>query len=121
MAAARSRSAKSRPGPKEQKEWQGRVDEAYFSGSEDEVDVDGDQEMRDIDTNGANRLDDGDVVNGISKKHVQGILSHWSAITGVDTQYLVYTSYRKVESDVGKKQNDVERVAGLASTIGGGW
>jgi iron only hydrogenase large subunit-like protein len=111
----------SRPGPKEQKEWQGRVDEAYFSGSEDEVDVDGDQEMRDIDTNGANRLDDGDVVNGISKKHVQGILSHWSAITGVDTQYLVYTSYRKVESDVGKKQNDVERVAGLASTIGGGW
>lgn len=111
----------SRPGPKEQKQWQGRVDEAYFSGSEDEVDIDGDQEMQDVDTNRANGLGNGDVVNGISRKYIQGILSHWSAITGVDTQNLVYTSYRKVESDVGKKVNDVERVAGLASSIGGGW
>ena len=111
----------SKPGPKEQKEWQGRVDEAYFSGSENEVDVDGDQEMRNTETNGTNGHIDGDVVNGISRKYVQSILSHWSAITGVDAQNLVYTSYRKVESDVGKKQNDVERVAGLASSIGGGW
>lgn len=111
----------SKPGPKEQKEWQGRVDEAYFSGSEDETDIDGDHEMREPDTDGVTIAADGDVVNGISRKHVQGILSHWSAITGVDTKHLVYTSYRKVESDVGKKQNDVERVAGLASSIGGGW
>lgn len=111
----------SKPGPKEQKEWQGRVDEAYFSGSEDELYVDGDQEMRNTETNGTNGHNDGDVVNGISRKYVQGILSHWSTITGVDARNLVYTSYRKVESDVGKKQNDVERVAGLASSIGGGW
>lgn len=111
----------SRPGPKEQKEWQGRVDEAYFSGSDDEADGDGDKAMQAPDADRANGLADGDVVNGISKKYIQGILSHWSAITGVDTQELVYTSYRKVESDVGKKVNDVERVAGLASSIGGGW
>ncbi|KAJ4296759.1 Cytosolic Fe-S cluster assembly factor nar1 [Kalmusia sp. IMI 367209] len=110
-----------RPGPKEQKEWQGRVDEAYFSGSEDEVDGDGDREMQDADTNGLNGHMDGDAVNGISRKYIQGILAHWSTVTGVDMQSLVYTSYRKVESDVGKKQNDVERVAGLASSIGGGW
>ncbi|KAF1968408.1 cytosolic Fe-S cluster assembly factor NAR1 [Bimuria novae-zelandiae CBS 107.79] len=111
----------SKPGPKEQKEWQGRVDEAYFSGSEDEVDFDGDQEMQDAGVNGTNGHSDEDVVNGISRRYIQDVLAHWSAITGVSTQNLVYTSYRRVESDVGKKQNDVERVAGLANTIGGGW
>ncbi|KAL5402212.1 Cytosolic Fe-S cluster assembly factor nar1 [Paraphaeosphaeria minitans] len=111
----------SRPGPKEQKAWQGRVDEAYFSGSEDHIDVDGNQETQDTDTSRANGLEHEDVVNGISKEYIRGVLGHWSAITGVDTQNLVYTSYRKVESDVGKKVNDVERVAGLASSIGGGW
>jgi hypothetical protein len=33
----------------------------------------------------------------------------------------LYTSFRKVESDVGKKQSDMERVAGLAVSVGGGW
>jgi hypothetical protein len=36
-------------------------------------------------------------------------------------QHLLYTSFRKVESDVGKKQSDMERVAGLAVSVGGGW
>ena len=116
----------ARPGPKEQKEWLARVDEAYFSGSGDEdesVDSDGDQEMKDstrVATNGSEH--DEDIVNGISRTKVQNMLSHWSQITAIDTQKLLYTSYRKVESDVGKKkQSDVERVAGLASTLGGGW
>lgn len=108
----------SKPGPKEQKEWQARVDEAYFSGSDDDdTDGDGDGTMQDAETKAPN----GDVVNGVSRTYIGSILSHWSALTGVSTQKLVYTSYRKVESDVGKKQNDVERVAGLASSIGGGW
>ncbi|KAF2791169.1 iron hydrogenase [Melanomma pulvis-pyrius CBS 109.77] len=114
----------ARPGPKEQKEWLARVDEAYFSGSEEEsVDGDGDQEMKDANETTKNGLDEnGDVVGGISRTYVQNMLSHWSKITGVETQNLLYTSYRKVESDVGKKkQSDVERVAGLASSLGGGW
>ncbi|KAF2120706.1 LET1-like protein [Lophiotrema nucula] len=114
----------SKPGPKEQKEWLARVDEAYFSGSDEEsLDGDGDQVMTDNDgptTNGHAKEDD--IVNGISRSYIGDVLSHWSDLTGVDAQRLLYTSYRKVESDVGKKkQSDVERVAGLASSLGGGW
>jgi iron only hydrogenase large subunit-like protein len=111
-----------RPGPKEQKEWLARVDEAYFSGSDSEEEtsgshVDGDTAM--TETNGVEA--EGDIVNGIDRKHIKDIMAHWSSITGVDKQSLLYTSYRKVESDVGKKQSDMERVAGLAVTVGGGW
>ncbi|KAH8727507.1 cytosolic Fe-S cluster assembly factor NAR1 [Phaeosphaeriaceae sp. PMI808] len=111
-----------KPGPKEQKEWLARVDEAYFSGSDsedDKSDQDGDTEMVDAETNG--HVAEDDIVNGISKSRVRDIMQHWSQITGVDKQKLLYTSYRKVESDVGKKQSDMERVAGLAVTVGGGW
>lgn len=101
----------ARPGPKEQKEWLGRVDEAYFSGSEE------DEEMAD-----AGMDVERDVVNGVSRRYIKDILDHWSEITGVEMQKLLYTSYRKVESEVGKKkQSDVERVAGLAVSVGGGW
>ncbi|OCK79170.1 iron hydrogenase [Lepidopterella palustris CBS 459.81] len=119
-----------KPGPKEQKEWLRRVDEAYFSAcsssseeseSEDvEVGEDEDQEMRDADVAGGEAFPD--VVNGISRSHIGGLLDHWARITNVEMQKLLYTSYRKVESDVGKKkQSDVERVVGLASSLGGGW
>ncbi|ORY15576.1 cytosolic Fe-S cluster assembly factor NAR1 [Clohesyomyces aquaticus] len=118
----------ARPGPKEQKEWLSRVDEAYFSSSDAEsVDGDGDgnQEMKDVDTpttNGHKSSAEEHVVNGISRTYIQDMFTHWSEITGVDLQNLVYTSYRKVESDVGKKKpSDMERVAGLAVTVGGGW
>ncbi|KAH0014552.1 putative iron-sulfur cluster assembly associated protein Nar1, partial [Aureobasidium melanogenum] len=122
----------------QQKEWLQKVDEAYFSSSsasssptpsdtEDEGvgDVDaasavttakssanGDVEMEDA--------EDVSSIDGISHSEIKDIFSHWSELTGVATDKLVYTSYRKVESDVGKT-TDVERVAGLASTIGGGW
>jgi hypothetical protein len=91
------------------------VDETYFSASSSDEDEDGDTAMGDAEDRA------GDVVNGISTAHVHGILEHWAALTGVAVQDLVHTSYRKVESDVGKKVSDVERVAGLASSIGGGW
>ncbi|KAF2189458.1 LET1-like protein [Zopfia rhizophila CBS 207.26] len=113
-------------GLKEQKEWLRRVDEAYFSASEEEEsdkDGDGDYEMTDVDAvklNGSGQHQD--IVNGISRTYIHDVLSHWSDVTGVEMRRLLYTSYRKVESDVGKKkQSDVERVAGLASSIGGGW
>ncbi|OAL50403.1 iron hydrogenase [Pyrenochaeta sp. DS3sAY3a] len=115
-----------KPGPKEQKEWLARVDEAYFSASdsEGEVDSDGDHEMNGTHTNGYTNgyTNEDDVVNGISKTRIKDVVGHWSNITGVDVQSLLYTSYIKVESDVGKKkQTDMERVAGLAVTVGGGW
>lgn len=118
----------AKPGPKEQKEWLGRVDEAYYSGSEDDVgEVDGVKGGRDIivgggvekDVNGGTVQED--VVDGISRRYIGDVVRHWAAVTGVDSQTLLYTSYRKVESDVGKKQNDVERVVALSSTQGGGW
>jgi iron only hydrogenase large subunit-like protein len=105
----------ARPGPKEQKEWLGRVDEAYFSGDETDDTT--------TTTNGHTPTSehDADVVNNISRSRIAAVLAHWSDITGVDPQALLYTSYRKVESDVGKKVSDVERVAGLAVSVGGGW
>lgn len=108
----------TKPGPKEQKQWLAKVDEAYFSGSDD----DGDQEMVDVDTLPNGIAHNGDIVNGVSTSQIHNILAHWADLTGIETQKLLYTSYRKVESDVGKKkQSDVERVAGLASSLGGGW
>ena len=111
-----------KPGPKEQKEWLARVDEAYFSGSDSDDEgskVNGDGETAMEETNGHQKQ--GDIVNGIDRKHIKEVMVHWSSVTGVDMQSLLYTSYRKVESDVGKKQSDMERVAGLAVTVGGGW
>lgn len=110
--------AVKKTGAVEQKEWLGRVDEAYFSASSEgesgAEDEDGDTAM--------GEADEESLVDGISRTHVHGILAHWASLTGVDVQELVHTSYRKVESDVGKKKvSDVERVAGLASSIGGGW
>jgi iron only hydrogenase large subunit-like protein len=122
-----------RIGPAETKAWLGQVDEAYYSGeggSEEEMDIDS------VGTNGhSNGYTNGngttghtngtsapeDLIDGISRSHILGIVEHWSNVTGVSAQDLVGTSYRKVISDVGKKVSDVERVAGLASSLGGGW
>jgi iron only hydrogenase large subunit-like protein len=123
----------------EQKEWLQKVDEAYFSSSsassspapsdtEDEgvedVDVASAVTTAKSSANGDVEMDDAEdasLVDGISHSQIKDIFSHWSELTGVATDKLVYTSYRKVESDIGKTTTDVERVAGLASTIGGGW
>lgn len=120
LQEANSNAPAPRPGPKEQKEWLARVDEAYFSGDEsdnEKVGGEDDGRLQDLHTNA-----DEDVVDGISRTRVNDILTHWSDITGINLQKLIYTSYIKVESDVGKKkQSDMERVAGLAVSVGGGW
>ncbi|KAI5257231.1 putative iron-sulfur cluster assembly associated protein Nar1 [Aureobasidium subglaciale] len=121
----------------QQKEWLQKVDEAYFSssdsGSPSASDTE-DEGVEDVEASSINTTakssangdvemedaEDGSVVGGISHSKIKDIFSHWSELTGVSTDKLVYTSYRKVESDVGKTTTDVERVAGLASTIGGG-
>lgn len=106
-------STPRKAGPVEQKAWLASVDEAYYSAEEDlpsdamEVDIQGDQS---------------DLVDGICRKEILRVVEHWSMLTGVSHQDLLCTSFRKVESDVGKKKvNDIDRVVGLASSIGGGW
>jgi iron only hydrogenase large subunit-like protein len=109
-----------------QKEWLAKVDEAYWSAESDdlessEVDGDGDAEMSPKDS--LYGPEDEDVVDGIDRRRVRALFEHWSGSTGVDLQKLLYTTFRAVESDVGKKtkSSDVERVAGLAVQVGGGW
>lgn len=126
-------------GPQEQREWLAKVDEAYFSASSDPDDMqtsdnedypefnvqDGSMEIdTPPDSSSSHSRDppESDIVDGISMLDIRHILSHWSQITDVPVDCLVNTTYRKVESDVGKKKvSDVERVAGLASSLGGGW
>ncbi|PSK45335.1 hypothetical protein B9Z65_2475 [Elsinoe australis] len=101
-----------------QREWLARVDEAYFSGATS----DGEDEEGDVEMEETSRVDEENlVVDGVSRREVEGFVKSWVECTGVEMERLLYTTYRKVESDVGKSANDVERVAGLASTIGGGW
>ncbi len=106
-------------GPAEQKEWLGRVDEAYFSAESSDDDERSDAVTRERQTM---RDDPKELINGISVPYIRSMLDHWSTSTGIGLQRLAYTSYRKVESDVGKsKLGDTERVVELASKIGGGW
>lgn len=114
-----------RTGPAEQKEWLRRVDEAYFSGDENDLeqttsdrgeamDVDVEQDDK---VNGK-RLDEED-----EDTRVTDLLQHWTSSTGVPLAKLLFTTYRQVESDVGKAQetSHIDRVAGLAHSVGGAW
>jgi iron only hydrogenase large subunit-like protein len=97
-----------KPGPAEQKAWLAQVDEAYFSGE------DNGSEVASIDIFG-------DEVDGISPSYIKDTLAHWAATTNIDLGLLVYTTYREVVSDVGKKAGEMERVIEIAGKIGGGW
>ena len=123
-----------------QKEWLAKVDEAYFSGAEDsmasssstdppstspqdEFLPDSDIEMIDAPDN--------------NPPSIPSLLSHCSSLTNIPISKLAYTSYREVESDVGKnhsqsskgssvgKKGDVknaeEQVAKLAGKVGDIW
>ena len=107
-----------------QKEWLGRIDEAYYSMSDGESENENDDAIK-IDGNdfkGAGKAKGEDWINGIDTSHVREVLHHWSTSTGIDLQKLVTTSYRRVESDVGKVGGaENERVVALAGKIGGGW
>ncbi|KAL6717903.1 Cytosolic Fe-S cluster assembly factor nar1 [Lecanora helva] len=104
-----------------QKEWLAKVDEAYFSMEESGDEGDGDVIMSGSD-DGPGDVKVGDEINGISPSYVREVLDHWSATTGIELDKLVKTSYRKVESDVGKVGGgENERVVELAGKIGGGW
>ncbi|KAI1629679.1 ferredoxin hydrogenase [Exophiala viscosa] len=108
-------------GPQGQKEWLKRVDEAYYSADSDS-ESDGDVVM----TNG-NGHAAGQVINGIDVSTVHDFLDHWASVVGVSLDKLAYTTYREVESDVGKNKasgknlDDAARIAQIAGMSGGGW
>jgi iron only hydrogenase large subunit-like protein len=126
--------SETKVGPEEQRQWLARVDEAYFSGS-DAGSSSGEESSMDVDAkingNGNGHMADvemevdsnPDIVNGISRSRIWSILHHWEALTGARLHDLVLTSFREVESDVGKSKNasDMERAAAFAGSAGGGW
>jgi iron only hydrogenase large subunit-like protein len=95
-----------------QKEWHGAIDEAYFSMDDEE----------DVDMAGATDRSEGAIVNGIDTAAVKDLLQHWSSLVEIDIHPLTHTTFRAVESDVGKtKVGDTDHVVEIASKIGGGW
>ena len=105
-----------------QREWLSKVDEAYWSADSDGVawDEDNDTRLNASIGNGPSA----DIIDGIDRGKVRRLLKRWVAITGVEMEALIYTTYRAVESDVGKDGGgggDMERVSALAVAQGGGW
>lgn len=113
-----------------QREWLARVDEAYWSAEAEDLDSETDPE--DFDAKGSSLdlrsgtacVNGDDVVDGINRTYVKSILKYWADFTEVELDKLIYTTYRMVESDVGKESgggNEMERVSALAVAQGGGW
>lgn len=107
--------------PTEQKEWLSRVDEAYFSDASEGDSTNNDEDAMVVDDERS--LHDNGQNEAESDDRIEALLEHWTSVTGVPLSKLLFTSYRQVESDVGKQKgaSDMDRVAGLASSIGGGW
>jgi iron only hydrogenase large subunit-like protein len=100
--------AASKPTPHEQRAWLARVDEAYYSA--------------DSDNEGSVTIEPVSVLSRDIEIH--DFLKYWSEKVDIALSQLAYTSYREVESDVGKTQNapnETARVVELAGKIGGGW
>ncbi|OOF95774.1 hypothetical protein ASPCADRAFT_146058 [Aspergillus carbonarius ITEM 5010] len=98
----------SKPTPHEQRTWLARVDEAYYSAESDSE--------HEIESQSPSILEKEDKIHRA--------LHYWSDFMDISLSKLAYTTYREVESDVGKPQtavNDTTRVAELAGKIGGGW
>ncbi|KAJ9607497.1 Cytosolic Fe-S cluster assembly factor nar1 [Cladophialophora chaetospira] len=115
--------------PQAQKEWLKRVDEAYYSAdSEGESSCEDDQGDVPM-TNGMNGHSsptgrkEGQIINGVDTGNVHEFMNYWSGLIGVPISKLAHTSYREVESDVGKnkpnKMTDTERIASIAGLSGG--
>lgn len=98
-----------KPSSEEKRAWLKTVDEAYFSAESDS------------DTDGEHQSVESSLTEAEEK--IREIMQYWSRLMDVPLPKLVYTTYRKVESDVGKtnKFNDTARVVELAGRIGGGW
>ncbi|KIW31337.1 uncharacterized protein PV07_02994 [Cladophialophora immunda] len=118
-------------GPQSQKEWLRLVDEAYYSADSSE-DMETSEEGEDVPmTNGIGYLNGHEkaeqtIINGINTTEVHDFLYHWSRLVNIPVSKLAYTTFREVDSDVGKnkpasKMSDTERIASIAGLSGGGW
>lgn len=110
ISADDASQAQNKPSPHEQRAWLARVDEAYYSADSDS-DTDSDARVAPL-----------SVAEKEAKVHE--MLRYWTELMGVPLSKLVYTTYREVESDVGKDQDpskDTNRVVELAGKAGGGW
>jgi len=93
------------------KDWLAKVDEAYYS----------------FDDEGSPEPENRTVSNGSAAtsmtKHIDLFLQNWADETSILLDKLAYTTYRAVESDVGKLPGEMTTVqaAELATKIGGGW
>lgn len=99
----------SKPSPHEQRAWLAQVDEAYYSGDSDSESVAESQTSPSTAENEA---------------RIHDAMQYWSQTMGVLLSKLIHTTFRAVESDVGKNQggtDDTTRVVELAGKIGGGW
>ncbi|KAJ5729967.1 uncharacterized protein N7483_004475 [Penicillium malachiteum] len=103
-------SEATKPTSHEQRAWLARVDEAYFS-------MEGDSEPESEAPSQALSVVD-------KETRIHESLQRWSRFMGIPLSSLAYTTYRQVESDVGKEKTPAEetnRVIELAGKIGGGW
>lgn len=94
------------------KEWLNLVDEAYYSMEEQDHDP--------------KTMTTGEEHSNNEKHDIIGpqtLIDHWSAVTHIPADKLLRTTFREVHSDVGKpkKKFDVDRVAEIATKLGGGW
>lgn len=103
-----------KPSSEEKRAWLRKVDEGYFSAESSDSEAEHGNEHPSPEPSIAER-----------ETEIHGILRYWSQLMEVPLSKLVYTTYRKVESDVGKNSetgnNDTARVVELAGKIGGGW
>ncbi|KAF3930443.1 hypothetical protein ABW20_dc0104938 [Dactylellina cionopaga] len=92
----------------ESKAWLAKVDEAYFSADE------GTEESEDS----VPATD-----QGLLLAEVENFLHDWATETNVSLDKLAYTTYRAVESNVGKSVGEMStlQAAELAQKVGGGW
>ncbi|KAL8982967.1 MAG: hypothetical protein Q9177_005117 [Variospora cf. flavescens] len=112
-----------------QREWLGKVDEAYYSMSDDDDLSDSpdhpellgkEEKEKEEDEEGREAVHDKDeddgtdesssnnndavinIINGIDVANVRRMLAHWSKSTGIALEKLCFTTFREVKSEVGK-------------------
>ncbi|KAL4892151.1 cytosolic Fe-S cluster assembly factor nar1 [Aspergillus ambiguus] len=87
--AADSNRAAPKPSRHEQRAWLARVDEAYFSAGDSDDETESPSEYTSLPEKEA---------------QIHQTLRYWSDLVSVPLSKLAYTTYREVESDVGKPQ-----------------
>ncbi|NJR31341.1 hypothetical protein HC762_00960 [bacterium] len=105
--------------PPSQRDWLRRVDSAYFSITSSSSSTSSSPFSSDIESESDPDPDPDSNTHTttITDTSIQALLSTWSTYTSIPLEKLVYTSFRRVESDVGKdharnKSEDLDSVGG---------